>query len=508
MSLLGIDVGTTGTKSVVFDELGKALASSYAEYDIAEPRPGYAELDGGDVWNKIRSTVRQALGDAPSADPVRAVSTASLGEAVVPVSRNREILGPCILNIDVRGEEYLERIRSSIGAEELYRLNGNTLSNQFTITKLMWIAEHEPELFESTYKFLHWGSFVGFMLGAEPAIDYSLANRSLLFDIGAEEWSEQLLRIAGMDRDKLPRCVPSGTVIGTVSKAAAAELHIPAGAQIVSGAHDQCANSLAAGAVEHGTALYGMGTFPTIAPSFEQQRPPEQMIRLGLNTEHHAVPGRYISFIYHMGGTATKWFRDTFAAAELRAARKEGRDIYPELFAEMPEEPGPLLVLPHFAPMGPPDFVSDSTGVMLGLGLHTSRGAILKAIVEANVFAHKIVVEQLSGVGITLERLRGVGGGSREERSVQIAADILNRPIERPAVSEAGALGAALLAGIGTGRYSSAAEAVSATVTVTDTVEPDRKRNSAYEELFGKYTELRSLILDFTRSWTGRGAAR
>lgn len=504
MSLLGIDVGTTGCKSILFGVNGELLAQSYAEYDIEEPRPGYAELNAPEVWERIAETIKESAAHAAPGDPITAMAAASLGEAVVPVNRERRILASSILNVDSRGEEYLSRVSAAIGAEELYELNGNTLSNQYTITKLMWIAEHQPGLYEETYKFLHWGSFVGFMLGAEPAIDYSLANRSLLFDIDSCTWSDRLLRVAGIDREKLPRCVPPGTVIGEVSKDAAARLGLPAGASIVSGAHDQCANSLGAGAVEDGSALYGMGTFPTIAPSFVDRKEPARMIELGLNTEHHAIPHRYISFIYHMGGTGTKWFRDTFAAADAREAAEAGDDVYARLIAEMPDEPAPTLVLPHFAPMGPPDFVSDSAGVLLGLRLHTERGAILRGIMEGNVFALKLVVERLAGADIGLYRLRGVGGGSRERRSVQISADILNLPIDRPAVSEAGALGAALLAGMGTGLYKTADEAVETTVSIGDTIEPDPHRNARYERIFQYFKELRSLLLDFTRRWSHR----
>ncbi|GAH57374.1 unnamed protein product, partial [marine sediment metagenome] len=234
MSLLGIDVGTTGCKAGVFSIEGKLLSSSYEEYDFQRPKTGQAELDSSAVWKKIKKTIAGAV-SGTGADPISALSVSSIGEAVVPVTSDRRILGASILNFDLRGEEYLEALQSDLKNETLYRINGNTPGNHYGITKLMWIREHQPELYEKTFKFLHWSSFVNFMLGADPAVDYSLANRSLLFDLNLQDWSEELLNLSGLDRIKLPEAVPSGTVIGTISKRTARELGLPENTSILTG---------------------------------------------------------------------------------------------------------------------------------------------------------------------------------------------------------------------------------------------------------------------------------
>jgi xylulokinase len=498
MSLLGIDVGTTGCKAAVFSEEGHVLASAYEEYDCQRPKSGWAELDAVEVWAKIKRMISEVVSSSAS-DPVKALAVSSLGEAVVPVTEDRQVLGPSILNFDARGEEYLESLSSALDNERLYRINGNTLGNHYGLTKLKWIKEHQPDLYERAHKFLLWGSFVSFMLGAEPVVDYSLANRTLLFDVDREAWSEELLKLARLDRSKLPDTAPSGTVIGTVSERVAGELGLPSNVSIVTGAHDQLANAVGCGVIKEGRAVYGMGTFICITPVFSERREPTVMIERGLNTEHHAVPGKYVSFIYNQGGSMVKWFRDTFAAVEHRQAEEGRRDVYTDLFAEIPEGPSSIVVLPHFTITGPPEFISDSCGVVAGLRLETSRGDILKGVLEGTTFDLKECIESLPPTGIEIVDFRAVGGGSKSDAWIQICADILGRPFVRPRITEAGALGAAIIAGVGDGVFSSFEAGVEAMVRLERTFEPDSQQHQLYESRFEMYRRLWPLMEEYLR---------
>ena len=235
MSFLGIDVGTTGCKASVFSASGEPLAFAYDEYDMVKPRPGWLELDPADVWARVRHTMAKAVKGAAQnprgaagRDLVTALAVSSMGEAMVPVSRDRRILGNSLLLIDSRGEEYLPLLSSKLGAEKLYRINGNILGIQFSLPKLMWIRDNTPEVYAGAWKFLLWSGFVSFMLGAEPTVDYSLANRTLLFDVDSCTWSKEIAGIAGIDLSKLPDPVQAGTRIGTVASSVAEELGLPA----------------------------------------------------------------------------------------------------------------------------------------------------------------------------------------------------------------------------------------------------------------------------------------
>lgn len=490
MSFLGVDVGTTGCKAAVFSEDGRQLGFAYGEYDMVRPRPGWFELDPAAVWGRTRRAIGEAV-RASAGDPVKALAVSSMGESMVPVTADRRIVGPSLLMIDGRGGDYVPRLASGIGAERLYRINGNILGVQYSLPKLMWMRDHLPEAYGSAWKFLPWSGFVSYMLGAEPAVDYSLAGRTLLFDVDSRSWSGEIAGAAGIDLGKLPGPVPAGTRIGTVSAPIASELGLAKGTPIAAGTHDQCANAVGCGVIEEGFGMCGMGTYLCLVPVFSGRKPPGPMMRWGLCTEHHAAPGRFVTFLYNQGGLLLKWYRDTFARADKAAAEASGKDVYAELIREVPEGPSSVLVLPHFSVTGPPGFLTDSSGLIDGLKLDTTRGDILKGIMEGVVFYHKESVEAIAGTGIGLRELRAVGGGSRSDAWLRITADILGRPLVRARVSEAGCLGAALLAAAGTGAFASLREGVAAMVALGDRFEPDPGRERVYGERFERYRALR-----------------
>jgi xylulokinase len=498
MSLLGIDVGTTGCKAAAFSEDGRMLALHYEEHQIHKPKPGWAELDPQEVWDKVKIAIKNVALECTH-DPIKALSVSSLGEAVVPVTKDRRMLGSSILFFDKRGEEFITDLRGQLNDEKLYAINGNTLGNQYSITKLMWIKRHQPDLYEQADKFLLWSSFIAYMLGAEPIVDHSLANRTLLFDLDQKDWSDELLGIAHLDRSKLPVTAQSGVKIGSVSAHLADELSLPPGVAITNGAHDQNASAVGCGVIQPGRAVYSMGTFICITPAFENRLDPSTMIKRGLNTEHHAVPNKYVCFIYNQGGSIVNWFRNTFAAHEYQQAVSAGEDIYDLLFHEISQDLSRVIVLPHFTLTGPPDFISDSSGVMVGLNLETSRGDILKGILEGVTFSLKEVVDSLAQTGFAINEYRPVGGGSKSDAWIQIAADIMGQPFILPIVKEAGCLGAAIIAGLGSGTFASFEQGVEATVHLGRTFEPDMKMIQQYETRYEAYKRLWPLMSDYLR---------
>jgi len=500
MALLGIDVGTSGCKSAVFSETGELLTVAYEEYDIQRPQAGWAQLDAFEVWDKIKETIRCACSEHLG-DPIRALAVSSMGEAVVPVTHDRRILGPSILNFDVRGARYLSALADALPDPQLYRINGNTLGNHYSLPKLKWIKEHQPELYDEADYLLHWAGFVSFMLGADPRLDYALANRSLLFDVDRADWSPQLLDWAGLDREKLPALRQAGAPVGQVSAQIARELGLPPGVLIAMGTHDQCASAVGCGATRAGRAMYGMGTFACLTPVFERRPDPVSMIAQGMNTEHHAIPGCYVTFIFNHGGSVLKWYRDTFAAADRRLAQREGRDIYAELIAEMPPGLSSILALPHFAPTGPPEFISDSSAVLIGLKLETQRGDILKGVLEGITFYEREVLDALPAAGITVDSCRAVGGGSKSDAWLQLTADIFGIPVVRPKITEAGVLGAAVIAGVGGGLWPSFEAGVEAMVGLDRTFEPRMDVHAAYEPQYEQYRQIWPLMKQFLRNY-------
>ncbi len=506
MSLLGLDVGTTGCKAGAFSTSGRCLASAYREYAALHPRDGWAELDSREVWARIEEVIAEvAAGTA--AEPISALSVSAMGEAMTPVSRDREILGPCILSSDVRSGSRFDELLRSLGPEELFRITGNLPGLQYSLPKLLWLQEHEPALYDRADRMLLWSDLVVHLLGGEPLTSHGQANRTLLFDVRRERWSERMLVLSGVDAAKLPGLAPSGTLAGTVSQRMARKLGLPPGVQLAVGGHDQCCNALGAGIVEPGKAVCGIGTFECITPIYGRIPEPGPMVQNGLNVEHHVVPGLYASFIYNQSGGLVRWFRDTFARADRQLAGP-GVDLYDLLAREMPAEPTRLFTLPYFEITGPPAFVADASGVILGLKLGTTRGEILKSIMESATLYLAEGVRALSVLGLATDEFVATGGGARSDPWLQIKADVFGVPFVRSAFTEGGVLGAALLAGVATGVFRDHAEAVGAWVARGKVFEPDARRHRIYREKGGAFRQLFPLLRTFLSENEAREARR
>jgi xylulokinase len=486
MSLLGIDLGTTGCKAGVFGLDGSCIAQAYREYHMLHPQPGWSELDSSNVWKKTKEVIAEVAARAPN-DPVTALSVSAFGEAFVPVSKDRKLLDHSILCVDDRGAEHVDRLVKAFGPEKLYRINPNIPGPNYSLPKMLWLREHRPEVFQKTDYFLLWSDLIAFMLGCDPVTNNSHANRTLLFDLNKNDWSDELLAWSGIPRAKLGRVVPGGTVIGTVSDSMAKELGLPPGVQVVSGGHDQCCNALGCGAVSAGKAVCGLGSFDCITPVFNKPQDPLAMFRAGLNMEHHVLPALYVAFIFNQAGLLVKWFRDTFAADTVPP---KGSDLYSFLDSEMPEAPSRLLVLPHFVPPVSPHYIPGTSGVIAGLKTDTRRGEILKAIKECAALYFVESIETLQKAGMPVAAFIASGGGSKSDSGLQIRADIFGVPFIRPQITEAGLLGTAMLAGISSGVFSSAREAVELFVCDDRIFEPDPDRHALYRGKHALYQQL------------------
>ena len=488
MSLLGIDVGTTGCKAAAFSRDGRCLAIAYREYATIYPEPGRAELDSRQVLEEVWQTVAEVAGQTQD-DPISALSVSTMGEAMTPVSMDGTILGNCILMSDERGTEYSDQLAEQMGQQAFYEINANILGRSYSLPKLLWLRDNQRQLYQRAEKFLLWGDLVVFALGCEPLSSYSLANRTLLFDIRKEDWSEQLLELTGVERNKLPRTVPSGTVAGTISDEMAARLTLPKGVQVVVGGHDQSCNALGAGIYEPGKAVCGIGSYECITPTYDHIPDAATMLANGLNVEHHILGGLYVSFLYNQGGSLVKWFRDTFASGDKKVISADA-DIYDILTAEMPADPTSLLVLPYFEVTGPPGFVTDAAGAIVGLKTSTRRGDILKSIMESETFYFLEGIRALKGMDIDASEFIATGGGAKSDAWLQIKADILAVPFVRLLNTECSVAGAAMLAGLATGVYKDPAEAVGYFVQRDKIFKPDMARHEVYKERHELYRQL------------------
>jgi len=483
---MGIDIGTTGCKAAVFDASGMLLTSDYREYDIIRILPGQAELDCTEVWDKVCQVISSC---ATKVKEIKAVSATSMGEAMVPIDRQGAICGNSVLGADSRGIKYLDSLTAVIPADEIYHITGQPARIGYALPNLCRMKNEEPELYQRTFKFLPWADFVIYMLTGKIQTNYSLASRTLFFDRRECCWSQDIAAAMEFDLEKLPSLLPSGCSLGQISPVMSRKLGLSPELQVISGSHDQCAAVIGAGVSKAGMAMLGLGTYACMVITNEKSWTDSPEVRQMLNIESHAIPAQYISLIYHgSGGALLKWLRDEMFRD------LQGDDVYTRMLAEIDQAERAPVVLPYFAETGPMDYASGGCGVIAGLSLSHSRTDILKAALEGIIFYFKEALNQLNDNDSPVRELHVSGGGAKSTVWRQMIADILGIPVVKPQAIECGALGAAIIAGVGVGHYQTFDEAIAQMVKIEDISLPSDGNKNRYVASFERYSVLKNAI--------------
>ena len=490
MSVLGLDIGTTGSKAVVFAADGAILSSAYEEYPpMLSPRPGWAELDSHVIWAAVQRVVAAAAAETP--DPVEALSVSVFGESFLPVASNGEPLYNTILSFDPRAREQADRLTEKLGREQIFQITGMPQHSSYTLNKVLWFRDHEPDVFRETWKMLLWEDYFFLKLGLEPSVDYSVIGRTLALDVRTRGWAEPVFEAAELEPELFATPVASGTVLGEVSAAAAAQLGLPKGVKVVAGGHDQPACALGAGVVAPGVSTDTTGTVECMTMAMGEPVLTDAMLASNICVYPHVVPDRYVSLAYlYTAGSILRWCRDHFGAEARAVAESTGRDVYDVLIESAPDGPIDLFLLPHFQGSGTPYLDSDSRGVLAGLTLHTTPADVTRAILDGVAYEMRINLEAVRRGGLTVEKFNAIGGGSRSDRWCQTKADVTGLPVDALDVSEAGCLGVAMLAGAATGVWPSLDEAIAQLVRPRKTFQPDPDSRKLYDRGFDVYRRL------------------
>ncbi|NLF67739.1 MAG: hypothetical protein GX575_01655 [Candidatus Anammoximicrobium sp.] len=497
MSYLGLDIGTTGCKAAVFDLEGRMLALAYREYPLLSPQPGWAEVDSARVCEDCCSAIREAAAACPG-DPVRGLGISCQGEAFTAVGAGSELLANGMVSSDVRAVDVVTSFSRDFGAGRLYERTGHTPHPMFTVFKLLWLKQQRPDVFAKARKFLCFEDLFQQRLGLEPAISWPLAGRTMLFNVRTHQWDDEILKAIDLEPERLASPVPSGTVVGTIPRPVADELGLPNGVIVVAGGHDQPCGALGAGAVDSDVAMYASGTVECICPVFDRLCLDDRLFRANLCTYDATLPEMYTTVLFSLtGGNLLRWFRDQWGQAEVAEAARSGVDVYELLTRAMAPDPTDLLVLPYFTPSGTPYFDHEVPGAILGLRLATTRGQVLRALVEGVAMEMRLNLEILQESGLGVRQLRAIGGGAKSPTLVQLKADVLDRPITTLAVTEAGCLGMAMLA---CAAQTGAAphELVRTWVKTGAAIEPEPRRAARYHERFQAYRQLYPIMRE---SW-------
>lgn len=490
MHLLGLDIGTTGTKAVVFDLAGNIRGYGFQEYGVICEKPSCAEQDAEKVWEFTKVVIKQAVSQSKVKD-IKSLSISVQGDAIIPVDKNIRPLHNALLGMDYRSIKQGEACARLIGERELFQTTGMRPHPMNSLTKILWFKENLPEIYEKTYKFMTYADFILAKFGAEPVIDYTMASRTMAFDLVEKKWSFVILKKMDIEVDMLSKTVPSGEVIGEINPLLAQELDLPRNVLLVSGGHDQTCAALGAGVIEENVAIDSHGTAEVVSTAFNKPMVSDAMFDGYYPCYCHVKKGMYFTFsLNHVGGILLQWYRDNFGIAEVLEAEKLGLDVYKLMETKAPDGPSPVLVLPHFNGSGTPWCDLESKGAFLGLTMATTRHDIVKGILDSLTYELRINIETMKKAGIVIDELRCVGGGAKSPKWLQIKADVTGCRVATLKVREAACLGAAILAGTAVGAYESMDAGVKQTVSLKDIYEPIDNAYALYNKKYSLYQEI------------------
>ena len=492
MSIMGIDIGTTGTKAIAFSEDGKILAQAYNEYDLVFPKPKWVEFDVKVMWEKVFDVIKRVnSSDVIKKDPVIALSVSTVGESFTPIDEKGKPLYNTIYSTDARSMAELEYIYTKISAEELYDITGYPPGFVAPLNKILWVKNNLPEIYAKTKKFLFTDDLLYHNLGIkETKMNYSLCTRTLFFDIRQKKWSKKILDEIGIDINLFSEPSPSGVEMGYVSDEVARELGFSQKVSVVTGGHDQPCAALGVGALSGGITADGMGTVECEIIAVDELVINKDMLKNNFSTQIHAAPDSYVALAYNFtSGSVLKWYRDKICTDEKKIAELKKIHFNDYFFSLLDFEPSGLYVLPYFSPSGTPYFDPSAKGTITGLSLASTKQDIFKAIIEGLVFEIAMNVELLGKAGVKIKEFRSVGGNSIADYWLQLKSSIIGKPIKRMEIKEAGCLATMMLAGSSIGLFT-IREAVSRFVKSGKEFYPDSAVRERYQEHFANYKKI------------------
>ncbi|PKO12946.1 MAG: hypothetical protein CVU39_21810 [Chloroflexi bacterium HGW-Chloroflexi-10] len=489
-NLLGLDIGTTGCKAIIFDADGSLLSRAAREYAVDFPHPQWAEQNIENVWQLAQEAIREVITTAAITE-ITAIGLSVHGEAVTPVDKHGNPLRPTILGMDTRTAAQNEWLRQRFGGEQLFLRTGMPIHTINTLPKLLWIKENEPDIWHSADKFLLVEDFLIRKMTGQTVISQCLASRTQIFNLHTGKWDEEILSVLGIDANRLSTVQASGKVVATLSVELTRSLGLSHPPVVVSGGHDQACGALGVGLTQPGLASVSTGTAEVVEVALPTPVVNQTLYEGNISVYNHVVPGLYLAMtLNHSGGMSLRWFRDTFCELDMQHALESGQDAYNLILQAANPLPTGLYVLPHFSGSGTPTFDTASKGAFLGMTFSTSKADLAKAILEGLTYELRGNLDLLKSAGVQIDSLRAIGGGAKSDLWLQLKADITGTPVLRPRVTEAAAWGAALLAGYGAGVFADLGSAAEQHVVLEQRFDPKTTQLEQYRKSFAIYSQI------------------
>ncbi|NQT50654.1 hypothetical protein HQ576_01310 [bacterium] len=501
--LVGIDLGSTSLKAIVYDLAGNAVAQASRPTERVNPdpeHPDWAIWRPEQIWGGVAESLREAVGQLDDPTAIRGVAVTGMGMDGVPIDKDGRWLYPFISWHCPRTAPQHQWWLDNIGAEKQFAISGNPVWPINTALRLLWMREHEPAILDQTDKWLLIEDFVNFMLCGVRATDFSMASNTLLLDQRTRTWSDELLELSGIDRRLLCDPQPSGTVIGEIHAAAAEATGLPESTPVALGGHDFLCGALAAGAFKPGVVLSVLGTWDIIVGALPEPVLSPEACAMGAWVDSHVARDTWAVMGSAVAGEATEWFREQFAFEEKQKAEAEGGVDWDYLMAAAAASPpgaNGVMFLPHLSGSVFPVVDPTSKGAFVGLRNIVTKGDMMRAAIEGlNYQFLQILTSLENGLGLTTDTLVAIGGGTKNTFAMQNKADMAGKPMEAPDLGEATPLGAALLAGIGVGLYADEQDAFDHVYKPGRVYEPNPELTARYAEWFKTYERIYPALKD------------
>lgn len=490
--IIGIDIGTSGTKTVLFTQTGTVVASESVEYPLYQPQNGYAEQDPADWWNATVSSIKAVL-QKSSVDKASIAGIGLSGQmhGLVMLGKDGEVLRRSIIWCDQRTARECEEITNRVGRERLIEITANPALTGFTASKILWVRNNEPEIYEKCRHILLPKDYIRYMLTGEFATEVSDASGMQILDVPNRCWSDEVLGKLDIDKALLGKVYESPEITGVISRSAAELTGLKAGTVVVGGAGDNAAAAVGTGVVEDGKAFTTIGTSGVV---FAHTSDISIDFKGRVHTFCCAVPGAWhVMGVTQAAGLSRKWFRDNFCQAEIEAAAGTDSDSYDLMDLKAASSPigaNRLLYLPYLMGERTPHLDANARGVFFGLSAMHTKNDLLRAVIEGVSYSLKDCLTVLEEMKISVDNMAVCGGGSKSVLWRQMLADVYGCPVKTIASKEGPALGVALLAGVGAGIYASVPQACAQVIEYGSAQQPDAVNTEQYSKYYELYKEI------------------
>ena len=488
--LLGIDIGTSACKVAAFDRNGQVMASASGGYAVYYPQEGWAEQNPVEWWEAICGAVKEVLLKG-NIDPEEIAGIGLDGQSwsAIAVDKDGEVLMNTPIWMDTRAQEICDRLNTQIGADKIFELAGNSLQPSYSTAKIIWYKENKPKEYKKIHKILQSNSYIAYKLTGNMTQDLSQGYGLHCFDMRKGCWDEEMCKAFGIPMDFLPKIVPCDAVVGTVTKEAARQTGLAEGIPVVAGGLDAACGTLGAGVIHPGETQEQGGQAGGMSICTDSYQADPKLI-----LSFHVIPGKWLLQGGTTGGGGVmRWFEQEFADYEREMAKQTGESSLQQL-NEIAEKVAPgsdgLIFLPYMSGERSPIWNPHAKGVYYGLDFGKTKGHMVRAAMEGVALSLQHNLETARAAGAEAKELRAMGGSANSLLWTQIKSDVTGKTIIVPSSDTATTLGAALLAGVGTGFYKDYEEAVSLTVRDTRRHEPDMETHKIYEKVYNNYLRL------------------